>query len=176
MKGEKQETKKEKEEDWDFDFSIYENDDDEELAVRDITEKKAPVRKIKSRYANYETEYKRYFYINSRITLYSEPVYRYSQHMPDLWKFYSILSELWANIRPMEGQFIIDQMGFLQRRCQKMLAYYQREGGLIPHKVHNNLIHFQLCLYDLRQSKNLSLEMDYNFGKQWSKAKKRIVQ
>jgi hypothetical protein len=161
-------------EDYDFDFSRYEKEEKEQTELNIFAINKPKVSSLKSRFSNGELSLNRLAEIDNLMTKYSIKTGCYEQDINMLRKFKAIMDEYWENINSMVGQYHVDQITKIRKKCTLILI--KNYPGRIPFKVHHNLLFYRKCLYNLRQFLNLGIEVEFRRNSVFGSARNNIVQ
>lgn len=152
--------KNSKEEDYDFnfDFSQY-NTEETEKTFESLKKWRKPQASLfRSRFNNGESELFRLAELNQLLSKYAIEVGMYTQSRPDIVKFFAILSEVWAIIKPIFGQQVEKEVGEKLKIIKKEVT--MKREGKIPEIVHDALLEFRDELYQLKQLANLGFEVE----------------
>jgi len=161
-------------EDYDFDFSMYEREEKQHSELNVFAINKPKVSSLKSRYSNGELSLNRLAEIDNLMTKYSIKTGCYEQDINMLRKFKSIMDEYWENINSMVGQYHVDQINQIKKKCTLILV--KQYPARIPYSVHHNLLFYRKCIYNLRQFLNLGIEVEFRRNSVYSNARDNIVQ
>ena len=161
-------------EDYDFDFSRYEQEEKQHSELNVFAINKPKVSSLKSRFSNGELSLNRLAEIDNLMTKYSIKTGCYEQDINMLRKFKAIMDEYWENINSMVGQYHVDQINQIKKKCTIILV--KNYPGTIPYMVHHNLLFYRKCVYNLRQFLNLGIEVEFRRNSVYSNARDNIIQ
>lgn len=173
-------TPEESEDDFDYDFEIYEEKDADEddsnnpIPEQVLDKKEPPVRGLRSKYSNWSAELDRIAELSALISKYAIKVEANTTEITDLWKFFAVMNEMWESMRYLFGWVVGDRIRAIKKRCRSLLLHSTEDN--IQDKVHNNLLYYRHQIYTLRQSVNLSFDLEKTRGGAFHKARKKIVQ
>ena len=168
------------EDDFDYDFEIYEEKDAEEddsnnpIPEQVLDKKEPPVRGLRSKYSNWSAELDRIAELSALISKYAIKVEANTTEITDLWKFFAVMNEMWESMRYLFGWVVGDKIRAIKKRCRELLINSTEDN--ISDKVHNNLLYYRHQIYTLRQSVNLSFDLEKTRRGAFHKARKKIVQ
>jgi len=154
-------------------YDDAENDETERIESI-LQHKPARYTGLRSRFSNGEAELTRLAELGALMSRYAIKIESNTQDVNELWQFLGILNEFWESIRNVLGSNVQDEINTIKQNCRELLL--ESQDGTIPIKVHNNLLYYRTQLYKLRQSLNLSFEVEKIARGDYARAKKSIVQ
>ena len=126
------------------------------------------------KYSNWSAELDRIAELSALISKYAIKVEANTTEITDLWKFFAVMNEMWESMRYLFGWVVGDRIRAIKKRCRSLLRDSTEDN--IQDKVHNNLLYYRHQIYTLRQSVNLSFDLEKTRGGAFHKARKKIVQ